>query len=72
MSDVPTAPTDAAKPALNAIGGRKFVLSMATLASTTALVTFGHIDAGVYSAVTIATCGAYIAGNVFQKLKAAS
>jgi hypothetical protein len=46
---------------------RKFLLSLATLASATALVTTGHIADGVYSAVVIATVGAYIAGNVGQK-----
>ncbi len=46
---------------------RKFILVAAALASATALVWFGKIDGGVYSAVVIATVGAYIAGNVAQK-----
>jgi len=52
---------------INQLGGRKFLLSVFALASTTALVWLGHISDGVYSAVTIATCGAYITGNVIQK-----
>jgi expansin (peptidoglycan-binding protein) len=51
------------------IGGRKFVLAMSTLVSTSWLVSVGHIADGVYSAVVIATVGAYITGNVVQRLK---
>ena len=54
---------------LNAVGGRKFILAMTALASATYLVAFGHIGDQIYSAVTIATCGAYIVGNVVQKAK---
>lgn len=50
------------------LGGRKFILSVLTLASTTALVWNKHISDGVFSAVIIATVGAYIAGNVAQKI----
>lgn len=46
---------------------RKFILAVLALLSTTLLVWFGHISDGVYSAVVIATVGAYIAGNVVQK-----
>jgi hypothetical protein len=57
---------------LSAMGGRKFLLSMSTLASATALVWLGHIADGVYSAVVIATAGAYIAGNVVQKINSSA
>lgn len=49
---------------------RKFILAMLTLTSATWLVYSGHIADGVYSAVVIATVGAYIAGNVAQKATA--
>lgn len=48
-------------------GSRKFLLALATLASATWLVHTGHIADGVYSAVVVATVGAYITGNVAQK-----
>lgn len=46
---------------------RKFLLAAAALASATGLVALTMISDGVYSAVVIATVGAYIAGNVAQK-----
>ena len=46
---------------------RKFILAMLALASATALCWYGRIADGVYSAVVIATVGAYITGNVVQK-----
>lgn len=49
---------------------RKFILALATLTSATWLVYAGHIADGVYSAVVIATVGAYIVGNVAQKATA--
>lgn len=49
---------------------RKFLLALLSLASATGLVWSGHIADGVYSAVVIATVGAYIAGNVTQKATA--
>lgn len=47
---------------------RKFLLALATLASATWLVWSRHIADGVYSAVVIATVGAYLAANVGQKV----
>ena len=52
---------------MNRYGSRKFILAVAVLLSTTGLVAFGSISDGVFSAVIIATVGAYIAGNVAQK-----
>lgn len=52
---------------LESIGGRRFLLTLISGAGTWLLCWFGHIDGGVYSAVTIATVAAYIAGNVAQK-----
>lgn len=49
---------------------RKILLALLSLASATGLVWSGHIADGVYSAVVIATVGAYIAGNVAQKATA--
>lgn len=52
---------------MNRYASRKFILACASLASATALVWLGHISDGVYSAVVIATVGAYLAANVSQK-----
>lgn len=46
---------------------RKFLLTAATLGVTAWLCAAGHIQEGVYSAVIIATVGAYLAANVVQK-----
>lgn len=46
---------------------RKYILSVLSLLSATALVATGHIADGVYSAVVIATVASYIAGNVVNK-----
>lgn len=46
---------------------RKFILAMLAQLVNAYLVWSGHISDGVYSAVTIATVGAYMAGNVAQK-----
>lgn len=53
---------------LTRYASRKFVLALLSLLSATGLVFTGHIADGVYSAVVIATVGAYIAGNVAQKM----
>lgn len=50
------------------LSSRKFILSVLSLISATGLCWAGHIADGVYSAVVIATVGAYITGNVIQKV----
>lgn len=49
---------------------RKFILALLSLASATALCAAGSIADGVYSAVVIATVGAYMTANVTQKATA--
>jgi hypothetical protein len=55
---------------IDRLASRKFLLSLLALASSTWLCAAGYIADGVYSAVVIATVGAYIAGNVAQKAMA--
>ena len=55
---------------LTALGGRRFLLTVATQVSATILVWFGKISGDVYSVIIIATVGAYITGNTIQKVKA--
>lgn len=50
------------------LSSRKFILSVLSLISATGLCWSGHIADGVYSAVVIATVGAYLAANVTQKV----
>lgn len=52
---------------MNRYASRKFLLALLVVLSATGLVAFHLIADGVYSAVVIATVGAYIAGNVAQK-----
>ena len=52
---------------MNNLLSRKFILAMSTLVISSALCYLGSISDGVFSAVIIATVGAYIAGNVLQK-----
>lgn len=47
---------------------RKFLLALASLGSAHWLCASGHVAEGVYSAVVIATVGAYITANVAQKM----
>lgn len=53
------------------LGGRKFVATIGCGIATTLLTWFAKIDAGTYQFVTIATVGAYITGNVWQKKREA-
>lgn len=50
-----------------ALGGRKFLLALLSLASATVLCFTGHIADGVYSAVVLGTVGAFMTANVVQK-----
>lgn len=49
---------------------RKFLATLATLASAHCLVMNGHIADGVYSAVVIAAIGGFLTANVVQKATA--
>lgn len=53
---------------MSRLTSRKFILSLLTLLSASLLCRFGHIADGVYSAVVVATVGAYLAANVTQKI----
>jgi hypothetical protein len=57
---------------LEAYGGRRFLMTMGCGIATTLLQYMGKLDpvGSTYSLVVIATVGAYIAGNVTQKVKA--
>lgn len=46
---------------------RKWLLAMTTLVTSGLLCLGGYISDGVYSAVVIATVGAYLTANVVQK-----
>ena len=48
-------------------GGRRFMLTVSTQISVTALVWCAKVSGEVYSVVTLATVAAYIAGNVAQR-----
>ncbi len=47
---------------------RKFLASILSLVSASTLCWYGRISDGVYSAVVIATVGAYLTANVAQKI----
>lgn len=52
---------------LQALGGRRFILTAVSGAGTWLLCWAGHIDGSTYAAVTIATVAAYITGNVAER-----
>lgn len=53
--------------ALAKFSSRKFILAMTAVLPSTFLVWFAKISDGVYSAVMLATLGAYLTANVMQK-----
>lgn len=55
--------------AITKLGGRKFILCVVTELLTAGLLWFGKLDQGGYTTVTLAIIGAYIAGNVMQKVQ---
>lgn len=52
------------------IGYRKLLVSLTSIASSTALVAAGLIDPGVYATVVVAASTGYLAANVTQKATA--
>jgi hypothetical protein len=53
-----------------AIGGRRFLLTVGTHVSSIVLLWFGKLPAESYTTLVIATVAAYITGNVAQRIKA--
>ncbi len=51
----------------NPYKSRKFLLTAVSMAITAVLVWFKKIESGAFVTVYVATVGAYIAGNVYQK-----
>ncbi len=49
-------------------GGRRFLLSCASLASITFLNAYGTLDSTAFAAALAATVASYIAGNTYQKV----
>jgi hypothetical protein len=56
--------------ALDAIGGRKFILTCGCHLISSFLLLVGKLDSGSYTTIILATVGAYLASNVTQKVKA--
>jgi hypothetical protein len=55
---------------LTTIGGRRFLMTMGCGMTCTVLVWFGKIDPIVFRDIIISTVAVFIAGNVYQKVKA--
>lgn len=51
------------------LGGRRFLLSFASLWVCSALLMGGYIGDSIYRDIVIATVAAYITGNTIQKVK---
>lgn len=55
---------------LERIGGRRWLLTLISGAGTFVLCLLGKIDGSAYMLTTIGIVGAYITGNVAQKIRA--
>lgn len=55
---------------MNPLLSRKFILAMAILCASTALMAFDKLEDGVYATIIVATVGAYLTANVTQKVQA--
>lgn len=54
---------------IEALGGRRFILSCGAGVITSVLVWYAKITPEVYRDVILGTVGLYIAGNTFQKTR---
>lgn len=54
-----------------AAGGRRFLLTLGAGVMSSVLLACGQLTSGDYVLVVLGTVGAYIAGNSWQKKKAA-
>lgn len=52
---------------LDAIGGRRFILAVLTLIVCSGLLCFKVLSDGSYTAIILATVGAYIAAGTFER-----
>lgn len=55
---------------IDSAGGRRFLLALISGAGTFLLAWAGRIDGNAYTLATLGIVGAYITGNVTQKIKA--
>lgn len=53
---------------IDRLTSRKFILALLTLLAASMLLWFGHLEPLLWRDVVIATVGAYITGNVAQKV----
>ncbi len=53
------------------LGHRKFLISLASIASATAMVATGYISDSIYSTVMLAAIGIFAVANVSQKVMGA-
>jgi uncharacterized membrane protein YeaQ/YmgE (transglycosylase-associated protein family) len=55
---------------IQSFGGRRFILTVGCGAVTSWLLYVGKLDSGAYTTIILATVGAYIGANTYQKVKA--